>query len=111
MAFVFDLVVNLLHRFDIRSREFREMVKMYFGANTRQFQHEFYHFVLSGMSVEDYDRHACYTREAMDSQMARASATSTSTSGAVHLPDVVTLDSDDEDSNANAAARSTSNGK
>lgn len=62
MGYVFDVIFGLLLRYDIRSREFREMINAYFGLQTRHFQHEFYHFLLSGMRMEEYDRLARYTQ-------------------------------------------------
>ncbi|CAG7720230.1 unnamed protein product [Allacma fusca] len=89
MSAVFEVIMNVLENYDIRSREFRELVVSYFGYKTRHFQHEFYHFVLSGMGLEEYDRNACYS--------ANRSSVSTDPRD-LSTPPVVTIeDSSDDD--------------
>lgn len=85
MAFVYDLILHLINHYDVRSQDFRDMVNTYFGTKTQHFQHELYFFILSGMSMEEYDRVADYT----PSRGARRSMIP-------QTPEVITLDSDEE---------------
>lgn len=91
MAFVYDLIMHLINHYDVRSRDFRDMVSNYFGAKTAHFQHELFHFILSGMSMEDYDRVAEYP-----------SPNSSSRSAARRIipPEVITIESDEENGTA-----------
>jgi hypothetical protein len=85
---------------DIRSAEFREMMRGYLNDHTRHFQHEFYNFVLSGMRLEEYDRSAVYSSPARARTMASGAAAA-ATESVPHSgePPVVTI-SDDEGNDA-----------
>lgn len=92
MAFTYDLVISLLLRYDIRSAEFRDLIRPYLGSKTRQFQHEFYYFVLSGMRVDEYDRVSQYPNAT-----AAGAPSTRSELNPLHVePTVVTLDSDED---------------
>lgn len=93
MAFTYDLILSLLLRYDIRSQEFRELLRPYLAANTRQFQHEFYHFVLSGMRIEEYDRVAQYATPPTQT----VTSLGDSRNPFEIVPQVVTLESEEED--------------
>jgi hypothetical protein len=103
MANIYDTIVELLQRYEIRSLEFRQHLRAYFGLKTRHFQHEFYHFVLSGMRMEEYDRIAQYSPESTTRSSASTSAAQWAHPGRDREnPLVVTIDSDSEDGvNAN----------
>lgn len=93
MAFIYDLIISLLSRYDIRSREFRELLRTYFGSKTKHFQHEFYHYVLSGMRMEEYDGIARY---GSTSSTAVPSSSNFEDNPASREPPIVTLESEDE---------------
>jgi len=93
MAFIYDLIVSLLSRYDIRSGEFRELLRTYFGTKTKHFQHEFYHYVLSGMRMEEYDRVAQYGNTSASSAVNSNFEENPSN----RVPPVVTLESDEEE--------------
>jgi len=86
LGFVYDLILHLINQYDVRSNDFREMVSSYFGARTAHFQHELYHFVVSGMSMEEYDRMAAYPAPG-----------SRSNAGSSSNPEVITLSDEEGD--------------
>lgn len=85
MAFVYDLIMHLINHYDVRSQDFRDMVTTYFSTKTSHFQHELYHFIISGMSMDEYDRVAEYPANGNRNGSRRNA-----------LPEVITIDSDDE---------------
>ena len=97
MANVFDVIMRVLETYDIRSPEFRELVTSYFGDKTRHFQHEFFNFVISGMSVEEYDRNACYSNN--------RNHRSTDPGSTLFVPPIVTIDDSEEEDNRASSRR------
>ena len=97
MATIYDTIFTLLFRFDIRSQEFREMIRGYLNDRARHFQHEFYNFVLSGMRVEEYDQLAVYSSPSRTPNTSRTGQTPVETPVVPHTgePVLVTI-SDDE---------------
>jgi hypothetical protein len=94
MAYTYETVISLLPRYDIRSAEFRDLLRPHLGTKARQFQHEFYYFVLSGMRVDEYDRIAQYPASQATSSIAGGTRTEFNP---LHVePTVVTIDSDNE---------------
>lgn len=91
MAYTYDLVISLLLRYDIRSQDFRDLLRPYLGAKTKQFQHEFYHYVLSGMRMEEFDNVAQYHSTGGSSSAVRPGENPHNVQ-----PAVVTIDSDDD---------------
>lgn len=74
VAFVMELVLALIVRYDVRSAEFLEHVFPYFQNRTRHFIHEFYCFATSPYDMVAYDRTAVY--ETMDEALERGFVTS-----------------------------------
>lgn len=102
MSFLYDLILRLASLYDVRSREFRDAISVYFGSRTAHFQHELYHFMLSGMSMEEYDRVADYPSTSSSSRAGSSSSSSTILQRSTIPPEIITLeDSDDENQSAN----------
>lgn len=53
---VFDMIMNALPEYSIRSRRFRRMIEPYTLENTDHFIHEFYSFARSTLDFHAYDR-------------------------------------------------------
>ncbi|XP_076352922.1 E3 ubiquitin-protein ligase Topors-like [Tachypleus tridentatus] len=60
LAFLLDLVLALIMRFDIRSPEFYEHVRPFFRDHTSHFVHEFFNFARSSYDLVNFDRRAIY---------------------------------------------------
>lgn len=98
MAFAYDLVISLLLRYDIRSSDFRDLTRPYLGPKTRHFQHEFYHYVLSGMRMEEFDNVAQYSAPSSSGTGSSSASSSRTLENPYNIPPaVVVLDSDDGD--------------
>lgn len=74
VAFVMELILALIVRYDVRSREFLEHVLPFFQNRTGHFIHEFYCFATSPYDMVAYDRTAVY--ESMEEALARGSVPS-----------------------------------
>lgn len=61
VAFLMELILSLILRFNIISPEFEELIRPYFLRNTNHFIHEFYNFARSPHDMVDYDRRSSYT--------------------------------------------------
>ena len=98
MSFIYDLIMHLIAHYDIRSRDFRDSISSYIGARTSHFQHELFHFLLSGMGMEEYDRVAEYPSSTnRTTQASNFPSTSTSMLQPRNVaPEVITIDSEDE---------------
>ncbi|XP_013782348.1 E3 ubiquitin-protein ligase Topors-like [Limulus polyphemus] len=60
LAFLLELVLALIMRFDIRSPEFYEHVRPFFRDRTSHFVHEFFNFARSTYDLINFDRRAVY---------------------------------------------------
>ncbi|KAL4235668.1 hypothetical protein ACF0H5_004063 [Mactra antiquata] len=60
VAFILDLIVDLIKRYPIDSEEFYQHVLPYTGRHTRQFVREFMTFAKSAYHMAAYDRHCTY---------------------------------------------------
>ncbi|XP_064479396.1 E3 ubiquitin-protein ligase Topors-like isoform X2 [Ornithodoros turicata] len=78
VAFVMELILALIVRYDVRSAEFLEHVLPFFQNRTGHFIHEFYCFATSPYDMVAYDRTAVY--ESMEEALARGFITSSLTS-------------------------------
>lgn len=60
IAFVLELILSLIQRYNILSPEFREHVRPYLLARTEHFIHEFHNFARSPWDMLTYDQRAVY---------------------------------------------------
>ena len=60
VAFVLELIMGLIKRFQIGSDEFYEHLYPFIGRRTRQFMDEFLHFARSPQQMAGYDRQVEY---------------------------------------------------
>ena len=60
VAFVLDLIMGLIKRYNIDSEEFYQHVYPFVGRFTRHFMHEFLMFAKSPYHMAAYDQHAIY---------------------------------------------------
>jgi len=110
MANIYDTIFSILFRYDIRSTEFREMLRPYLNDRIRHFQHEFYNFVLSGMRTEEYDRLAVYTSPSRSGPSTAGGESSAAVSHSDE-PVFITIDSSDDEGNENEDDISEVHGK
>ncbi|XP_013783210.2 E3 ubiquitin-protein ligase Topors-like isoform X2 [Limulus polyphemus] len=60
LAFLLELILALIMRYDIRSPEFFEHVHPFFRDHTNHFVHEFFNFARSPYDLVTFDRRAVY---------------------------------------------------
>ena len=60
VAYVLRIITEALSRYDIRSNEFRNLVRPYFGIHTEHFLHELVNFARTNFDMVGYDQSVIY---------------------------------------------------
>lgn len=97
VTFVLELILDLIKRFDIQSRDFSEHLTTFLGRRTDHFVHEFYMFARSPSDMLNFDRHAIYFEppSAPDLSQFQNTRLSSSSSGSARNNDDDDTDDDD----------------
>lgn len=60
VAYVMRIIMESLSRYDLRSPEFRDVVRPYFGIHAEHFVHELLNYARTGFDVIGYDQYVTY---------------------------------------------------
>ncbi|XP_012276851.1 E3 ubiquitin-protein ligase Topors isoform X2 [Orussus abietinus] len=60
IAYVLRIIMNTLTRYDLRSPEFRDLIRPYFNTNTDHFVHELMIYACAGYDLVGYDQNISY---------------------------------------------------
>ncbi|XP_066583728.1 E3 ubiquitin-protein ligase Topors-like [Prorops nasuta] len=93
VAYVLQVIMQLLTEYDIRSTQFREAIRPYFGMHTSHFIYELLNFARSNLDMIGYDQRVTYMRGLSNEYVPRiVSPTSSSNSSSTEDSDVRVLD-------------------
>ncbi|XP_012263365.2 E3 ubiquitin-protein ligase Topors-like isoform X1 [Athalia rosae] len=95
IAYVMRIIVESLTRYDLRSPEFRDIVRPYFGIHTEHFVHELLNYARTNFDLIGYDQYVTYilpTHGLSNEYVPRVTSPSSSSSSTSNDSDVQVVD-------------------